>query len=190
VGDRKATQLVVMGVSGTGKSAVGQQVAALLGTDLVEGDDHHPPENVAKMSAGTPLSDEDRLPWLRTLATLMQERRASGLTTVMTCSALRRRYRDILRGPAPSDRTVFLHLHGDLDLLRARMQGRQHFMPASLLQSQLDTLEELEPDEHGTTVDVAPPIEEVVRRIRDYLVEHGELAADHGPGDPAIDAAS
>jgi len=190
MGEGGATQLVVMGVSGTGKSTIGQQVATLLGADLVEGDDYHPPENIAKMSAGTPLTDDDRLPWLQALATMMQERRASGLVTVVTCSALRRRYRDILRGSAPSDRTVFLHLHGDFDVLRARMTVRDHFMPASLLQSQLDTLEYLEPDEHGIKVDVAPPFEEVISRVRAYLVEQGELGPDHGARDAAIDAAS
>jgi gluconokinase len=175
--DRDAMQFVVMGVSGTGKSTVGQQVAALLGADLVEGDDYHPPENVAKMSAGTPLTDDDRLPWLRTLATMMQQRRASGLETVVTCSALRRSYRDILRGSAPPDRTEFIHLAGDFEVLWARMTVRDHFMPASLLQSQFDTLEDLEPDEHGVKVDVAPPIEDVIRRVRAYLIDHGELAA-------------
>ena len=179
----EGTQVVVMGVSGTGKSAVGRRVAALLGAGFVEGDDLHPPENVAKMASGTPLTDEDRWPWLRTLAEVLEGRRASGLSTVLTCSALRRPYRDVLRGSAPPDRTVFLHLHGDADLLRARMQVRDHFMPASLLESQLDTLEELEPDERGTTVDVTPPVEEVVELLRDYLVREGLLAGGRASRD-------
>ena len=172
-----------MGVSGTGKSAVARRVAALLCAAFVEGDDLHPPENVARMASGTPLTDQDRWPWLQTLAAFLEDRRASDRATVLTCSALRRQYRDVLRGAAPPERTVFLHLHGDVELLRARMSVRDHFMPASLLESQLDTLEELEPDERGTTVDVTPPVEEVVELLRDYLVREGLLAGGRASRD-------
>ncbi len=164
-------QVVVMGVSGTGKSTVGQRVAAMLGTALVEGDERHPPANIAKMSAGTPLTDEDRRPWLETLAGVLAEHRSAGRSTVLTCSALRRVYRDVLRGDAPPEATTFIHLHAPVDVLRARMETREHFMPASLLQSQLDTLEPLEADEHGFAVDVSAPLDDVLDDVRRLLGE-------------------
>ena len=158
-----------MGVTATGKSTVGAGVADLLGVDLVEGDEHHPPANIAKMSAGTPLTDEDRWPWLRTLADVLDERRAAGRPTVLTCSALRRAYRDVLRGEGGLDETTFVHLHAEAAVLRARMEAREHFMPPSLLASQLETLEPLEPDEDGFVVDVSVPLDEVVQQIRERL---------------------
>lgn len=150
-----------MGVSGTGKSAVGELIAAELGVTLIEGDSHHSPTNVDKMSAGVPLTDEDRLPWLETLARLVADQHALGHPTVLACSALRRRYRDVLRGDLPARSMFFVHLHAPYDLLASRMAVRDHFMPASLLQSQLDTLEHLEDDEDGALVDVSPTLEEV-----------------------------
>jgi gluconokinase len=184
---RRAPQVVVMGVSATGKSTVGRQVAALLDSHLVEGDDFHPPENIKKMSSGTPLTDEDRSPWLQTLAALLEQRRAAEEPTVLTCSALRRKYRDILRGTGTEDDTLFLHLHADFEVLRARMASRSHFMPASLLQSQFDTLEELGPDERGIKLDVAAPLEQVIGEVRDFLLRNGvQLPADGAAGpDPA-----
>jgi gluconokinase len=154
--------VVVMGVSGTGKSTVGARLAQHLGVDLVEGDSHHPLANIAKMSAGTPLDDEDRWPWLRRLAAILAERHAAGLSTVLTCSALRRGYRDVLRSGLPDRDAFFVHLHADEAVLETRMRARDHFMPPSLLRSQLDTLEALEPDETGVMLDVGRPVDRVV----------------------------
>ena len=154
--------VVVMGVSGCGKSTVATPMSTTLGWELAEGDTFHPEANVAKMRAGEPLNDDDREPWLQALRAWTEERDREGLSTVMACSALKRAYRDILREADPD--TFFVHLHGDYDLLLARMHERDHFMPESLLRSQLDTLEMLGPDEAGVLIDVAPPTEEVVAR--------------------------
>ena len=152
-----------MGVTATGKSTVAQALAEQLDVELIEGDDYHSPANVEKMEHGNPLTDEDRLPWLRTLAGLIAEHDAQGSTILLACSALRRTYRDILRSGVPEHAPLFLHLHADFDVLLGRMRHRQrHFMPASLLQSQFDTLEPLEPDESGSVVDVAQPLPAVV----------------------------
>jgi carbohydrate kinase (thermoresistant glucokinase family) len=161
--DDAPQHLVVMGVSGVGKSTVAEQLASRLGYELAEGDDYHPPANIEKMSRGTPLDDDDRLPWLRALADWMRDRHQRGRSTVMTCSALRRRYRDVLREGAAN--TLFVHLVGDRALLLERMGGREHFMPPALLTSQFDTLEPLEDDEPGITVDVADPPEQIVAQV-------------------------
>ncbi|HKX43123.1 MAG TPA: gluconokinase, partial [Burkholderiaceae bacterium] len=125
-------QVVVMGVSGSGKSTVGALLAEALGTEFVEGDTLHPPENVAKMRAGTPLTDADREGWLHTIAARLAAAHAAGQGLVISCSALKRAYRDTLRASAPDLRLI--HLHGDFDLLAARMAARSgHYMPASLL---------------------------------------------------------
>lgn len=152
-------QVVVMGVTATGKSAVGTRVAERLDMAYIEGDAFHPEANIAKMSAGEPLTDEDRQPWLETLADMLAENRESGTASVMGCSALRRRYRDILRGQGS---VHFLHLTAPFDVLLDRMKHREHFMPPSLLQSQIDTLEPLEDDESGVVLDVDAPLDEVV----------------------------
>lgn len=155
--------VVVMGVSGTGKTSVAVLMAERLGLDFVEGDDYHPESNISKMSAGTPLTDEDRWPWLEALADLARQRFEAGHSLLVTCSALKRSYRDVLRAGMPDGRMFFLHLHADLDVLTARMEGRtKHFMPASLLASQVETLELLDDDEHGVVIDVAPPLDVVV----------------------------
>lgn len=155
--------IVVMGVSATGKTSVATEMAARLGYDFIEGDSHHPEANIAKMEAGTPLTDDDRMPWLKALAELLAERHAEGRSTVLTCSALRRSYRDVLRTAVPGGEIFFVHLNAPFDVLRDRMSQRtKHFMPTSLLQSQFDTLEPLEPDEAGAVVDVSPPLEDVV----------------------------
>nr|WP_229673530.1 gluconokinase [Nakamurella endophytica] len=160
--------LVVMGVSGSGKSTVAALLAGQLGWDLEEGDDLHPPENVAKMAAGTPLTDQDRWPWLETVASWIMEHTMAGLPGIITCSALKRSYRDVLRGPD----VVFVYLRGSRDMIGARMAARvNHFMPAALLDSQLSTLEPPGPDEQVLTVDIAgrrPAQEaaEVVQRLR------------------------
>ncbi|MDQ3105305.1 MAG: gluconokinase [Actinomycetota bacterium] len=155
--------LVVMGVSGSGKTAVALRLAERLEWPHAEADDFHPPANRDKMAAGHPLTDEDRLPWLRALADWTGKWHQAGESTVMTCSALRRSYRDLLRGGAPG--TVCVHLVGDKHELLARMRGREHFFPPELLESQLDTLEPLEPDETGFSVDAVRPLDTLVADV-------------------------
>ncbi|MFK5635719.1 gluconokinase [Ornithinimicrobium sp. LYQ103] len=156
--------LVVMGVSGTGKTTIAGALRDLLGWQFAEGDSYHPPENVTKMARGRPLMDEDRWPWLETLCQWTAERDAEGLPTILTCSALKRSYRDVLR--RGGEGTFFVHLVGDKGLLLERMQHRPgHFMPPTLLESQLDTLQDLGPDERGMLVDVANPPERVARMV-------------------------
>ncbi len=155
--------LVVMGVAGTGKSTVAALLAGQLGWDLQEGDDLHPAANVAKMRAGHPLDDEDRWPWLERIGHWIDEHLLAGLPGIVTCSALRRSYRDVLRRPD----VVFVHLVGSHELIAQRMAARQgHYMPTSLLDSQFATLEPPGPDERVITVDVAePPAAEAARVI-------------------------
>lgn len=149
--------IVVMGVSGCGKSTTGKALAARLGWPFIEGDSFHPKANVAKMQAGIPLDDGDRLPWLRALADEIARHQGAGRSSVIGCSSLRRAYRDILRSGAP--RVRFLHVHGPREILAARLSNRHgHFFPAKLLDSQLATLERLEPDEDGTVIDMALPV--------------------------------
>ncbi len=132
--------VVVMGVSGCGKSSVGQALAQRLGARFLDADDFHPPTNVAKMRSGVPLDDTDRAPWLERLNTVLRETRAAGEPVVLACSALRRRYRDALA--AGLDGLRFVHLDGPFDLIASRLAGRRHrYMPASLLRSQFDALE-------------------------------------------------
>lgn len=158
---RPPVHVVVMGVSSTGKSLIGARLAEALDAEFVEGDELHPPRNIAKMGEGTPLTDEDRWPWLEAIAERTREVAAGGRSTVVTCSALKRTYRDVLRTAA--DDTFFVHLHGTFDLLAQRMRERGgHFMPPVLLQSQFETLEPLENDERGALVDVSPAPEAVV----------------------------
>ena len=160
-----ARHLVVMGVSGTGKTTVGSLLAERLGMTFIEGDSLHPPRNIAKMSAGEPLDDDDRRPWLESLGSLLAFHHADGVSTVLTCSALKRAYRDVLRSRLPGGVVFFVHLEAPFDVLRARMEAREHFMPASLLQSQFDTLEPLGPDELGAAFDVTPPVDRVVADV-------------------------
>jgi gluconokinase len=159
--------VVVMGVAGTGKTVIGHAVAERLEAVFVEGDEYHPKANIDKMSSGQPLDDDDRRPWLETLAERIRELDEQGEASVTGCSALRRTYRDWLRQGHPD--LFFLHLHADYDTLLQRMQERKHFMPPSLLQSQFDTLEMLEEDEAGVVVDVRPSIEEVTRQSIEAL---------------------
>ncbi|HZG02463.1 MAG TPA: gluconokinase [Streptomyces sp.] len=152
-----------MGVSGSGKTTVGTALAERLGVPYAEADDFHPPENVAKMASGVPLDDEDRRPWLDAIAAWLAERGGRG--GVVTCSALRRRYRDRLRRAAPE--VFFLHLDGSPELIAERLAARRgHFMPPELLRSQFETLEPLEPGEKGAAVAIDGPVEEVVERAR------------------------
>jgi gluconokinase len=160
------TVLVVMGVSGTGKSTVAEVLARRLGWPIEEGDDLHPPGNVAKMTAGQPLTDGDRWPWLNRVGNWIRSRTASGEPGIITCSALRRAYRDRLRGPG----VAFVQLDGSRDEIAGQMSRRaEHFMPLSLLDSQLATLEPLADDEAGIVVSVAQQlddeIEEILRRL-------------------------
>lgn len=143
--------IVVMGVSGSGKSTVGGLMAERLAVPYAEADDFHPAANIAKMSAGHPLDDADRAPWLDAIADWIAERRELG--GVVSCSALRRRYRDRLRRADPD--LFFVHLDGPPELIAARLAARmQHFMPSGLLRSQIETLEPLQPDEAGAVVPV------------------------------------
>jgi carbohydrate kinase (thermoresistant glucokinase family) len=162
-------QVVVMGVSAAGKTTVARALDATTGASFVDADDLHPSENVARMAAGLPLRDVDRWPWLDTVAQELAEAGEAG--AVIACSALRRVYRDRIRAQSP--RALFVHLAGSRDLLQRRMVGREnHFMPAALLQSQLDTLEALEDSEVGVTVDVGAPVEEIVRTARGWVDAH------------------
>jgi carbohydrate kinase (thermoresistant glucokinase family) len=155
---------VVMGVSGSGKTTVGILLAETLGWQFQEGDKLHPPENVAKMSAGIPLSDADRLPWLRRIAETIDGWRARGESGVVTCSALKRSYRDIIIGDRPEVRLVYLK--GSPDLIGQRMAGRHgHFMPTTLLDSQFSILEEPSPDENPIVVDIGGQPQEIAREI-------------------------
>lgn len=143
--------VVVMGVSGSGKTTVGTALATSLGWEFLDGDDLHPPANVAKMAAGVPLTDDDRGPWLDAIGRWIDVRRSSGAGAVVACSALRRAYRDLLSRGRPD--VAFCHLAVDADNLRDRLaQRRGHYLPASLLASQLATLEPLDDDESGVTV--------------------------------------
>ncbi|MEU4346513.1 gluconokinase [Streptomyces sp. NPDC023838] len=153
--------VVVMGVAGTGKTTIGPLVAAALGVPYAEGDDFHPAANVAKMSAGVPLQDDDRWPWLDAIGQWAHGR--AGLGGVVSSSALKRAYRDRLRAAAPG--LVFLHLTGDRELIEHRMSERRgHFMPTALLDSQFATLQPLQPDEAGVAVDVAGTPEDITDR--------------------------
>jgi gluconokinase len=150
--------LVIMGVAGSGKSTVAGLLAGRLGWDLAEGDDMHPPANVAKMAAGHALDDEDRWPWLDRIAAWIGERTLSGRPGVITCSALKKTYRDILRG----DGVVFVYLAGGHDQIAARLAARHgHFMPPAMLDSQIETLEPPTADEAAIRFDVSgSPYEE------------------------------
>ena len=155
---------VVMGVSGCGKSTVGAALAARLGLRFIEGDSFHPARNVAKMSAGLPLDDHDRADWLQALAAEIRSARAQGSGLVLSCSALKCRYRDLLREADPDLR--FAHLQGPRTLIAERMAGRSgHYMPPALLDSQLRDLEPLDDGEAGLRLDITEAPQALVDRI-------------------------
>jgi len=157
-----------MGVSGAGKSEIGARLAAELGVPYLEGDSFHPPANVAKMSAGVPLDDADRAGWLQKLSAEISDASQRGEGMVLSCSSLKRRYRDVLRSGDPSLR--FAHLSGERAILEQRMLTRPgHYMPASLLDSQLRDLEPLQADEAGLCLDLALPPQQLVAAILQSL---------------------
>jgi gluconokinase len=167
----EAPLIVVMGVSGCGKSTIGALIADRLAIPFVDADSLHPILNIEKMAAGIPLTDDDRWPWLATVGRVLAD---AGLGTgvVVACSALRRSYRDAIIAEAPA--TMFVHLSGTREVLASRLEGRSgHFMPMTLLDSQFATLEELQADEPGIVVDIGPAMREIladaVDRIRSRL---------------------
>ena len=145
---------VMMGISGSGKSLIGAMLARALGVEFVEGDDLHPPDNVQRMAAEIPLTDDDRHGWLIAIATRLRDAKRAGISLVVSCSALKRSYRDLLRSVGDAD-VRFVYLAGSRPLLADRLaQRRGHFMPPSLLDSQLAILEEPSPDEHAWVCDI------------------------------------
>lgn len=157
----KAQHVVVMGVSGSGKSTIGELLAQKLGATFIDGDFLHPENNVAKMAAGTPLNDADRKPWLEAIGQKLAE--AGNDSLVIACSALKKSYRDIIRAADPT--VKFALLRGPRELLFERLASRRgHFMPPSLLESQLETLEPLDSDESGVVLDISEKPEELARK--------------------------
>jgi gluconokinase len=182
-----ATHLVVMGVAGVGKTEVSVLLAERLGWGCAEADAFHPRRNIEKMAAGTPLDDEDRWPWLRQLRDWMSAQAAAGRDTVLSCSALRRAYRDVLR--EADGRARFVHLAGDLSLVTERLAQRSgHFMPPALLASQYQTLEPLAGDEEGITVAVDAPPDEIVQQVIDWFTRGREQCRQ--PQHPSVTAAA
>jgi gluconokinase len=171
--------IIVMGVSGSGKSTIASALAEYLGFDCEDGDSYHPASNVAKMHAGTPLTDDDRWPWLKAIADDIDRRAATGRPFVVSCSALKRVYRDVLVHGRSDVRLVYLK--GTRELIAERLALRKgHFMPPSLLDSQFATIEEPTADEHVVIVDINTPVNQVVATIADRLripPETGSLAS-------------
>ncbi|MEM7485604.1 MAG: gluconokinase [Bacteroidota bacterium] len=155
--------LIIMGVSGTGKSTIGQLLSEHLEIPFFDGDDFHPKENVVKMSAGKPLNDEDRKGWLMTLNQLAKKQPTGA---VIACSALKEKYRQLLRNGL-EDSMVFIHLEGSFELIKSRLERRKgHFMPLQLLQSQFDTLEA---PSNAITVSVSEPPENILQNVLTQL---------------------
>ncbi|MCC3266163.1 gluconokinase [Arthrobacter gengyunqii] len=160
--------LVIMGVSGSGKTTISTLLSEHLGWIAAEADEFHSEANIAKMASGTPLTDEDRWPWLDSIRNWMDTQAENGRSTIVTCSALKRVYRDILA--TASGQVHFVHLNGDAEVLRERMKTRSgHFMPASLLPSQISTLEPLADDEPGIVIDILHTPAEIAADILDRL---------------------
>jgi gluconokinase len=170
------SHLIVMGVAGCGKSSVGEAIAAARGMRLAEGDSHHDAASLAKMQAGLPLTDADREGWLARLGELLA---SADAPTVLTCSALRARYRDQLRAASPGLRFVFLQITPELALSRVRQRSGAHFFPASLVESQFQTLESpLNPPEPGVIgISAAHPISAITAQACNWLDSHAEVQA-------------
>lgn len=169
-GGTGSVRIVVMGVSGSGKSSVGELLADRLGVEYADADSFHPDTSVAKMSAGVPLTDEDRWPWLERIGSWLVEREQNG--AVATCSALKRSHRDVLRRNAAD--VWFVHCSASEELIKSRLDKRRnHFMPASLLRSQFEELQPPEADERAVVVDVSRPIEDVVDTCLSALAAAG-----------------
>jgi len=170
--------LVVMGVSGSGKTTVAEPLAEKLGWTFQEGDALHPAANIAKMKAGIPLDDADRAPWLAAIGTWMDGQIAQGMGGVVTCSALKRAYRDLLRAGRPLVR--FVYLEGSEGLIAHRLAARSgHFMPPSLLASQFAALEPPAQEEHAIVVNIDQPVAAQVDRIFNALRAEGQIPAYH-----------
>jgi carbohydrate kinase (thermoresistant glucokinase family) len=166
------TIAAIMGVAGCGKSTVAGMLARRRGWSVIEGDAFHPRANVEKMSAGIPLTDEDRWPWLRAIAAEIDARRARGESSVVASSALKHAYRVILIGDRPD--VVLVYLKGSKELISARLKARRgHFMPPSLLDSQFATLEEPGPDESPIVLSIEPPVEAIVDQLERQLDQRG-----------------
>lgn len=162
--DGKPQRYVVMGVSGCGKSEIGARLAARLGCRHIEGDSYHPLRNIEKMGAGIALDDADREDWLERLSAEIERAKADGRGLVLSCSALKRKYRDLLRQGDPD--VIFIHLWGERSLIEDRMRARpNHFMPVSLLDSQFRDLEPLDASENGIALDVRDLPADLVGRI-------------------------
>jgi carbohydrate kinase (thermoresistant glucokinase family) len=158
---RSPQHLVVMGVTSCGKSTVGAALAARIGAEFIDGDSLHPQGNIEKMTLGKPLNDDDRGPWLTEIGGRFV---ASTSSLVIACSALKRTYRDIIRSSDPS--VVFVHLYGSREVLARRMTTRPgHFMPVALLDSQLETLEDLQDDEAGVALKISMPVNDIVEEV-------------------------
>jgi carbohydrate kinase (thermoresistant glucokinase family) len=156
--------LIVMGVSGCGKTTIAELLSCELGWEYRDGDEFHPKSNVEKMHSGTPLTDDDRWPWLKAIAAWIDNKRQAGEHAIVTCSALKKSYRDILIGPRKD--VGLIYLKGTEDLIAERLSKRHgHFMPKALLRSQFQTLQEPGPDEHPVTVSIVPAPEEIAAAI-------------------------
>lgn len=162
-------RLIVMGVTGCGKTTVGALLAGRLDAMFLDGDDYHPPQNVSKMASGTPLTDDDRWPWLDRLGTVIEQAVADRQRAVLACSALRRVYRDRISA-ACAEAPLFIHLTGGRDLIHGRMAARrEHYMPVALLDSQIATLEPIEADENAIEISIDAPVDTVVRHVLEHL---------------------
>jgi carbohydrate kinase (thermoresistant glucokinase family) len=169
--------LLLMGVSGSGKTTIALELQRILGWPYVDGDDLHPPANVEKMRAGHPLNDADRLPWLQAIARWIDDRLAAGQPGIITCSDLKRAYRRITVGDRKG--VILVYLRGDEALIAGRLSRRQHqYMPSSLLQSQFETLEEPTEDEHPVVVPVGSSVSNTtVELLRKVAAAQGHAAA-------------
>jgi carbohydrate kinase (thermoresistant glucokinase family) len=156
--------LIIMGVSGCGKTTIAELLSRELGWEYRDGDEFHPQSNVDKMHSGTPLTDDDRWPWLKAIVAWIDEKRQAGAHAIVTCSALKKSYRDILIGSRKD--VALIYLKGTEDLIAQRLSKRKgHFMPKGLLRSQFQTLQEPGPDEHAITVSIVPAPEEIAATI-------------------------